>query len=149
MGNCEDDGLSVPARETVLSLWSLASSPMIIGANLINLCQTDLKMLENTAVLAVNQDGVVASPVSTRTDEEVVAKTLDSGAVVVGLFDTGNSERQLSTSVSKLGLAPCKQGYTLENLWTHQASTDSASTVTAHVPAQGVALFEVDSLCGS
>ena len=149
VGNCEDDGLSVPARETVLSLWSLASSPMIIGANLINLCQTDLKMLENTAVLAVDQDGVVASPVSTRTDEEVVAKTLDSGAVVVGLFDTGNSERQLSTSVSKLGLAPCKQGYTLENLWTHQASTDSASTVTAHVPAQGVALFEVDSLCGS
>jgi hypothetical protein len=139
----------VPARETVLSLWSLASSPMIIGANLINLCQTDLDMLENTAVLAVDQDGVVASPVRSGTHEQVVAKTLDSGDVVVGLFDTGNTERVLSTSVSKLGLAPCKRGYALENLWTGQASTDSDGTVTAQVPPQGVALFEVKPLCGA
>ena len=149
VGNCEDDGLSVPARETVLSLWSLASSPMIIGANLINLCQTDLDMLENTAVLAVDQDGVVGSPVTSGTHEQVVAKALDGGDVVVGLFDTGNTERLLSTSVSKLGLAPCKRGYALENLWTHQPSTDSDGTVTAQVPPQGVALFEVKPLCGA
>jgi hypothetical protein len=148
VGDCEDDGLSVPARETVLSLWSLASSPLIIGANLADLCRADLDMLENTAVLAVDQDGVVASPVSHGAHEQVVAKTVEGGDVVVGLFDTGNHERLLSISTSKLGLASCKQGYALENLWTHQSSTDSGGTVAAEVPAEGVALFEVTPLCG-
>jgi len=149
VGDCEDDGLSVPARETVLSLWSLASSPLIIGANLTDLCQTDLNMLENTAVLAVDQDGVVASPVSSGAHDQIVAKTVKSGDVVVGLFDTGNTERLLSTSASRLGLAPCQHGYALENLWTHQSSTDSDGTVAARVPPQGVALLEVKPLCGA
>ena len=148
VGDCEGDGLSVPARETVLSLWSLASSPLIIGANLTGLCQTDLDMLENTAVLALDQDGVVAAPVSGGTGEEVVAKPVGDGDVVVGLFDTGNSERLLSTSVSALGVASCQRGYTLENLWTHRHSADSDGTVAALVPAQGVALLEVKPRCG-
>ncbi len=149
VGDCEGDGLSVPARQTVLSLWSLASSPLIIGANLTGLCETDLDMLENTAVLAVDQDGVVASPVSSGAHEQVVAKTVSGGDVVVGLFDTSNTERLLSTSASTLGMAPCQQGYALENLWTHQRSTTSDGTVAAQVPPQGVALFEVEPLCGA
>jgi Alpha galactosidase A/Alpha galactosidase C-terminal beta sandwich domain len=149
VGDCEGDGLGVPARETVLSLWSLASSPLIIGANVTELCPTDLNMLENTAVLAVDQDGVVASPVSSGPNEQIVAKTVKNGDVVVGLFDTGNTERRLSTSASSLGMAPCKRGYALENLWTGQRSTESDGTIAAQVAPEGVALLEVKSRCGT
>ncbi len=149
LGNCEQDGLSMPGRETVLSLWSLASSPLIIGSNLTDLCQVDLSLLENTAVLAVDQDGIVASPISHGKDRQIVAKTVKTGDVVVGLFDTGDSARSLSTTASKLGMKPCARGYELENLWTGQQRTDSDPTITERVPAQGVALLEVTSLCGS
>lgn len=146
VGNCEDDGLSLPARETVLSLWSLASSPLIIGANLIELCPTDLHLLENTAVLALDQDGIVATPIAVGHDDEIVAKTVGSGTAVVGLFDTHARARLLSTSAAALGLAACGQGYAVENLWSGQAS-ESSGTIAADVPARGVALLEVSSLC--
>ncbi len=147
VGNCEEDGLSVAARETVLSLWSLASSPLIIGADLTDLCPSDLKMLENTAVLAVDQDGVAASPISHGKGEQVIAKTVKDGDVVVGLFDTGDTTRSLSTRTSALGMASCQRGYLVENLWTGAQSTDSDGRITASVPADGVKLLDVSSLC--
>lgn len=146
VGNCEDDGLSVPARETVLSLWSLASSPLIVGASLTDLCPADLALLENAAVLRVDQDGLVASPVAHGRDDQVIAKTVAAGDVVVGLFDTAAKPRSVSTTASALGLEACPQGYALENLWTGQ-HTDSAARITQQVPAQGVALLEVTPLC--
>jgi len=149
VGNCENDGLSVPARETVLSLWSLASSPLIIGTNLTDLCQTDLKLLENTAVLALDQDGVVASPISHGRHDEVIAKTLAPGDVTVGLFNTSDLPRLLSTTASALGMEPCRAGYALKNMWTGAQSTSNDGTIAEQVPAQGVALLEVTSLCTS
>jgi hypothetical protein len=146
VGNCEHDGLSSPARETVLSLWSLASSPLIIGANLTELCESDLKLLENRAVLAVDQDGISAAPVLSKKDVRIVAKTLPGGNVVVGLFDAGRTGRAIATSASALGMPSCQGGYTLENLWTGQSSS-SGGAVSASVPAEGVRLFEVASRC--
>jgi hypothetical protein len=147
VGNCEDDGLTPPERETVLSLWSLASSPLILGSNLKDLCQPDLSMLENSAVLAVDQDGIVGSLLGTGTGEQVVAKTVKLGEVVVGLFDTSGSARSISTTTSALGIEACKHGYSLKNLWTGEQSTESSNTVAASVPAGGVAMFEVTSHC--
>ena len=149
VGNCEQDGLSVPARETVLSLWSLASSPLIIGTNLMDLCATDLDLLENTRVLALDQDGIVASPVSHGKADQIVAKTVNAGDVVVGLFDTTKKARSLSTTVAALGMEGCAGGYELKNLWSGQRRLDSGETITEQVPARGVALLEVSSLCGS
>jgi alpha galactosidase A-like protein/alpha galactosidase C-like protein len=148
VGNCEQDGLSVPERETVLSLWSLASSPLIIGANLTSLCATDLSMLENARVLALDQDGIVAAPIAHGNGGRIVAKTVSPGDVVVGLFDTDGKARGLSTSVSALGIERCSRGYGVENLWTGQQRVDSGGTVSERVHAGGVALLEVTSLCG-
>jgi len=147
VGNCEGDGLTIPERESVLSLWALASSPLILGANLKDLCEPDLSLLENTAVLAVDQDGIGASLVLKGTGERVVAKTLKAGDIVVGLFDTGAAARSVSTTASALGLEPCRGGYTLQNLWTGERSTDGGEMLAASVSAGGVAMFEVISNC--
>jgi Alpha galactosidase C-terminal beta sandwich domain/Alpha galactosidase A len=149
VGNCEGDGLSVPARETVLSLWALASSPLIIGANLTELCPSDLQLLENTAVLALDQDGIVGAPVARGHEQQVIAKTLGDGAVAVGLFDTAGHPRTIATDARRLGLASCSAGYTITNLWSGQVSTDTSTTIAPRVPAEGVALLEVTPLCGS
>jgi Alpha galactosidase A/Alpha galactosidase C-terminal beta sandwich domain len=147
VGNCQDDGLSVPARQTVLSLWSLASSPLILGTDLTDLCKPDLEMLDNKAVLALDQDGIVAAPISHSRDRQVIAKTVAPGDAVVGLFDTGRSAGSLSTSASALGLESCPSGYNLENLWSGQQTVGGDGKITASVPAHGVALLEVASRC--
>jgi hypothetical protein len=58
------DGLTIPERQTVLSLWPLTSSPLILGVNPTQLCRPDLKLLENRAAagpLAGNGDKVKAA----------------------------------------------------------------------------------------
>jgi Alpha galactosidase C-terminal beta sandwich domain/Alpha galactosidase A len=137
------DGLSLHQRQTVLSLWSLASSPLILGTNLTKLCQTDLNLLKNQAVLSVDQDGIDASMITDTPDARVVAKTEPDGDVAVGLFNTTGRAETISTTASAIGL-PTTSSYELTNLWTSQTST-SGSTITATVPSHGVAFYQVTS----
>ncbi len=60
VGNGANDGLTVAERQTQLSLWALASSPLILGTDLTNLDRADLALLDNTDVIAVDQDAIDA-----------------------------------------------------------------------------------------
>jgi hypothetical protein len=156
VGNCNDpvsfsdsfgsvsypdgDGLTLPQRQTVLSLWSLAASPLILGTDLTQLCQTDLALLKNKAVLSVDQDGIDSSMISNGSTEKVIAKT-ERGDVVVGLFNTTAKPEVISTTASAIGLH-ASGSYLLNNLWTH-STTKSSSKITTTVPAYGVAFYRV------
>src|SRR2546421_4387629 len=61
VGNGANDGTTVDERKTPLSLWALAASPLILGTDLTNLDQTDLKLLTNREVIAVDQYAIDAS----------------------------------------------------------------------------------------
>ncbi len=140
-GNGGNDGLTVPERETQLSLWALASSPFILGTNLTHLNATDLALLKNRAVIAVDQDAIDARRVMSTSSTQIFAKTEKNGDVLVGLFDTGARAESLSVNAASLGLGPGRD-YAVDNLWLHQA-VSSAGPIKADVPPHGVALFRV------
>ena len=131
----------MPGAQTVLSLWSLASSPLIIGTNLTQLCGSDLRMLKNRAVLSVEQDGIEASTIVNNSTEKVIAKTEPNGDVAVGLFNPTTKAEVISTAASAIGL-PASGSFLRENLWTHKVS-QSGSTISATVPAHGVAFYQI------
>jgi Alpha galactosidase C-terminal beta sandwich domain/Alpha galactosidase A len=135
------DGLTLPERQTVLSLWSLAASPLILGTNLTKLCRTDLKLLEDRAVLSVDQGGLDSSMIADKHTEKVIAKTERAGAVVVGLFNATAHREVISTTSSAIGL-PRSRRYRLANLWTHRVTTSGAK-ITGSVAAHGVSLYRV------
>jgi len=141
VGNGSNDGLTYDERQTQLSLWSLASSPLILGTDLTSLNRADLGLLLNRSVIAVDQDGIDASRLVNTGTEQVFAKTEKNGDVVAGLFNTSGSSEVISTTASALGLAS-GPSYVLNNLWTHQ-STESAGTISADVPSHGVALLRI------
>ena len=141
LGNGRNDGLTPDERQTQMSLWSLAASPLILGTDLTHLDPLDLSYLKNRAVLSVDQDSIDASRIASTTTAQVFAKTEPSGDVVVGLFNTGGGPEVVSTTASAIGL-PAAGAYRLDNLWTHQV-TESGATIAADVPAHGVALFRV------
>ena len=143
VGNGANDGLTLDERETQLSLWSLASSPLILGTDLTALDPTDLKLLTNRDVLAVDQDAIDASRISSSGGQQVFAKTEKNGDVIVGLFNTSSSAALVSTTASTLGLAADK-GYLLDDLWSHRI-TETTGTIAADVPSHGVALYRVRS----
>ena len=144
VGNGGNDGLTYAERQTQLSLWSLASSPLILGTDLTNLDKADLALLKNRAVIAVDQDGIDASRLVDTPAEQVFAKTEKSGAVDAGLFNTSGSTETITTSAAALGLKPGTD-YLLDNLWTG-GTTETAGTISEVVPSHGVALLTITPL---
>ncbi|WP_141726541.1 glycoside hydrolase family 27 protein, partial [Actinacidiphila rubida] len=88
IGNGAGDGLTLDERKTQMSLWSLAASPLILGTDLTALDPTDLALLKNRQVLAVDQDAIDAKRISSSSTSQVFAKTEPNGDAVVGLFNT-------------------------------------------------------------
>lgn len=147
VGNGSHDGISISARKTVLSLWSLAASPLILGSDPRYLVPEDLALLKNRAVLAVDQDGIAARRIRNAPSEQVFAKRAPGGDVIVGLFNTSTTDSQaISVSPSAIGLRADCAAYALEDLWTHQSRRGSGQ-ITASVPAEGVALYRVTPRC--
>jgi Alpha galactosidase A/NPCBM-associated, NEW3 domain of alpha-galactosidase/Alpha galactosidase C-terminal beta sandwich domain/Carbohydrate binding module (family 35) len=141
VGNGTNDGLTYDQRQTQLSLWSLASSPLLLGTDLTNLDKQDLALLKNRQVIAVDQDGIDASRLTDTSSEQIFAKTEKAGDVAAGLFNTSGSTETITTSAAALGL-PAGTDYTINNLWTHK-TTETTGTISEAVPSDGVALLKV------
>jgi hypothetical protein len=143
VGNGGNDGLTLPERQTQLSLWALAASPLILGTHLTSLDPTDLGLLNNRDVISVDQDAIDASRIAAAPTYQTFAKTEKNGDVVAGLFNVSGAPEVISTSVSALGLA-AGQDYLLNDLWTHRL-TQTTGTISAEVPSHGVALFRIST----
>ena len=146
IGNGSDDGLTPVERQTQISLWALAASPLILGIDLTHLDPTDLhKYLENSAVLAVDQDSIAAKRVLNTGSQQVFAKKEPNGDAIVGLFNTGAKSEEVSVPISTVGLSENKTGYSLNELWTGETKKTN-STISAVVPSHGVVLYRVRGL---
>jgi alpha-L-fucosidase len=97
-------------QRTLMSLWALAPSPLMLGMNLPDNNAATLALLTNDEVLAVNQDplGQPARRVSASGEvPEIWTKQLAGGALAVGLFNRGNQSVKLSVAWRDLGfIAP-------------------------------------------
>jgi len=146
VGNGSNDGLTPVERQTQLSLWALGAAPLILGVDLTHLDPTDLqKYLENSAVLAVDQDSIAAKRVLNTGNQQVFAKREPNGDTIVGLFNTGGKAEEVSVPASAVGLPENESGYSLHDLWTSETKKTS-STISAVVPSHGVVLYCVRGL---
>jgi hypothetical protein len=145
VGNGSHDGLTPVERQTQISLWALGAAPLILGVDLTHLDPTDLqKYLENSAVLAVDQDSIAAKRVLNTANQQVFAKREPNGDTIVGLFNTGGRAEEVSVPASTVGIPENESGYSLHDLWTGE--TKKTSTISAVVPSHGVVLYRVKGL---
>ncbi len=143
VGNGSNDGLTPVERQTQISLWALGAAPFILGIDLTHLDPADLqKYLENSEVLAVDQDSIAAKRVLNTGNQQVFAKTEPNGDVIIGLFNTGGKAQEVSVPSSTIGLPENESGYSLHDLWTGETRKTN-STMSAVVPSHGVGLYRV------
>jgi hypothetical protein len=146
VGNGSNDGLTPAERQTQISLWALGAAPFILGIDLTHLDPTDLeKYLKNSAVLAVEQDSIAAKRVFNTKNQQVFAKREPNGDTIVGLFNTGMKEQEVSVPASTVALPENESGYSLDDLWSGETKKTS-STISAVVPSHGVVLYRVRAL---
>jgi hypothetical protein len=171
-----DSGMSLAASESQLSLWSLGSAPLILGSDLTSavtnaygssaaLSSADLSLLTNPQVIGVDKDAIDAARISItgtpggKAGNQVFAKVEPAGDAIVGLFNTTtkltSSPVTVSTTASALGLPADPNGYEVQDLWGSQSvvvggqttfDISSAGTISATVPAEGVAMYRVTPL---
>ena len=136
-------GMTDTEAQSQFSMWAMVAAPLILGSDPRSLSTTNLQMLTNPRVIAIDQDSLGAQgyQLSKSGSAQVWVKPLAGGARAVALFNTGSSSQQISTSVSALGM-PKASRYTLLNLWTNQTS-QTRNTISATVPAHAVVLYQV------
>jgi len=127
-------------QRMLMSLWSLNSSPLILGDNLPDTDGWTLSLLSNDQVLAVDQDtlGPVARRISQENDTEVWVKPLKDGSKAIGLFNRGPAAATVTLNWSDAGLTG-KQA--LRDLWEQKDIGAFDQTYASPVPPHGVVLL--------
>jgi len=141
IGNGPRDGLTVPQRQTVLSLWSLAGAPLILGTDLTQLTSVDKAMLENRAVIAIDQDGIAATRLIDHGSEQVFAKHQPGGTWYVGIFNTDTSTRQtFHVRLVQLGL---RHAIRAVDVWTGRPIELAGGSYSVTIAPGGASLISV------
>jgi alpha-galactosidase len=141
VGNGTMDGLTKDERRTAATLWAVSAAPFYIGNDMTKLDAYGLELLTNREVIAVNQAGRPAQPVSTKTNRQTWYSLNADGSYTVALFNLGTTEANMTVNWADLGLDGSAQ---VRDLWAKQNLGQFASGYTAAtVPPHGTRLFTV------
>jgi hypothetical protein len=128
---------------TLMSLWSLAPSPLMLGMNLPDNDEWTTALLTNPEVLAVNQDagGKPAKRVFVRgLAAELWVRELADGAHAVGLFNRTSQTAKVELDWSDAGLPATPK---VRNLWLRK-NLAQGKVFTAEIPPHGCVLLRVE-----
>jgi hypothetical protein len=127
---------------TLMSFWSLAPSPLMLGMNLPDNDDWTLSLLTNDEALAINQDvlGQPARRAAKVNGTEVWVRELSDGSKAVGLFNRGKQAGDVTVAWTDAGLTG-KQ--TVRDVWAHQDLGVFENQFSRPVPAHGAVLLRV------
>ena len=125
---------------TLMSLWSLNSSPLMLGNHLPDTDPWTLSLLTNDAVIALNQDHLAESAKRVYQQDrlEVWVKNLKDGSKAVGLFNRAKAAATFFLIWSDAGL---NARQSLRDLWAKKDLGDFNETYSSSVPSHGVILL--------
>jgi alpha-galactosidase len=138
-GSARQSRFTPDEARTLITLWSIARSPLIIGANLIRIDSQTESLLTNREVIAVDQHSTENHPVI-QTESTVVWTARLGSAHIVAAFNLSDTPLKLSYPWNKLGLD--KQSYRLRDLW-QQKDVGQEPALEVNLPPHGSALYSL------
>jgi hypothetical protein len=136
VGSGKMDGLTEAERQSYMTLWAIEAAPLYIGDDLTQLDDYGVKLLTNDEVIALNQAGVPAKPVSQTTDQQVWYNRNTDGSYTVALFNLAATPARVTADFAQLGITGPVQ---IRDLWAHE----EVGAASADLPAHGSRLFKV------
>jgi alpha-galactosidase len=136
--------LTPDEQYTYMSLWSLLAAPLILSSDLTQLDNFALSLLTNDEVIDVNQDslGKQATRVFNSGGLSVWAKDLEDGSKAVGLFNLGDTEKDVAATWADLGISgKCA----VRDLWRQEDLGRFDREFQAHVTPHGVVLVRISA----
>ncbi len=128
-------------QRTLMTLWSIARSPLIIGGDLRHLDDATLALLTNPEVLAVNQASRDNMPHYFTDGEKVWSAASEDGRHrYLALFNVTDKPRDVSAPLGALGLTAKVQ---VRDLWARRDIGSAEGRVSAALAPHGSALFRL------
>ncbi len=133
--------LSHDEQRTLVTLWSIARSPLFFGGNLTQLDEWTASLLTNRDVVAMDQQG--SGQHLAATDGDVIAWTSSTpdGQLYLALFNLGDAPVAINSPFAHYGLEASK--YTARDLWT-QAALPSSAVINVSLPPHGTLLLALN-----
>jgi len=143
-GQARDTKLSHDEQRTLVTLWCIFRSPLMIGGRLPSADDWTESLLTNPEVIAVDQHSSGNRP-AIETDKTVIwlAQSNSGDGHFLAIFNTSESSTALRYEWKDLGLA--ERVYKLRDLWEHK-DLDALDSMTVTLPPHGSALYYVSSV---
>ena len=140
VGNSAMDGITNDERQTYATLWAIEAAPLYAGDDLTKLDSYGLSLLTNDEVIAVDQAGVPAKPVSQTSDQQVWYARNKDGSYTVALFNLGGSTATVTANWNDLGITGAAS---VRDLWSHSTVGSSSNGFSASLPTHGSRLLRI------
>lgn len=131
-------------QRTLMTLWSIARSPLIMGGDLRHLDMATLALLANRAVIAVNQASRDNRPHFVEDDAPIWSARPEGadGDRYLALFNIADKPKRIGIALSELGLGgPVR----VLDLWSGEEQGREAVRIERQLPAHGSALYRLSA----
>ena len=124
---------------TMMSLWCIFRSPLIVGAHLPDNDEFTLKLLTNPEILRMHRCGTEAHQVR-RTEKECVwtSRDAENGAVYLALFNLSDEKASVGVPLTELGLSGT---VCARDLWRREEAGIFSGRAESVLPSHGAAVF--------
>jgi hypothetical protein len=138
-GEPRETRLNHDEQRTMLTLWSIFRSPLIMGGNLTQADSSTMALLTNAEVIRVDQHSRDNHPVINTPNTVVwTARPESRRGFYIALFNLSDTVQTIHYSWKDIGLAAKRYG--LRDLWEHR-NLDMRNGVEVVIPAHGSVLY--------
>ena len=131
---------------TMLTLWSMFGSPLMIGGELTSLPEESIRLLTNPSLLRINQTGRGGRELWRRGAHIAWRSELPGGSVALALFNLADSTARLALQPSD---APELRAGDVLDVWRGEPCRATEGRLEVDVPPHGARLFVVAAPAGA
>lgn len=147
-GEERDTKFTKEEQKTMMTLWCLFRSPLMVGAELTKLDDWTLSLLTNEELLSRMKASCRGTQIS-RSETFSVWKNKDEedGSICAALFNLCDTPKRLTVGLEELKEKELLKGdFCLHELWDKTQAQTRDGKITAEVPAHGVKVYRIESL---
>ena len=138
-GSPRVSGFTTDEKRTLMNLWVINRSPLIWGGNLVDNTAADLALMNNAAVIAVDQNSTNNRQLVSGMTQAWAADIPSSTDKYVALFNRNSSTSTVSLGLSTFGATSA----TVTDLWSGASLGQFTTTFSQSLPAHGSGLYRL------
>ena len=146
-GEERDTLLTRDEQKTMMTLWCMFRSPLMVGAELTKLDDWTLNLLTNKELLALLDEGYKGEQIE-RCEAYAIWKStnMKAGEKVIAIFNLLDQEAELSVTLTDVFELKNTSDIMLKELWEKTEVSISSEQLSAKVAAHGVKVYQLKNI---